>query len=163
MRLTPIERLLKNLKKEIPSYMRREFLPKDVAYEKLRQVTGHDFGDDIEKWEEWIREQVAAGVEFHFSKADPSMTRTRVQVIEATQAGDRDVVVGWLERGEIATDMVLESEGSRDCWRILGVSFTPVDARQNGLRGMSLERVGHDNPIRSGQILHSADGGNDQG
>jgi hypothetical protein len=55
MRLTPIERLLKNLKGEIPPYMRREFLPKDVAYEKPKQMTGQDFGDNVEQWEAWVR------------------------------------------------------------------------------------------------------------
>ena len=70
VRLTPIERLLKNLKEEIPPYMRREFLPKDVAYEKLKQMTGQDFGNNIEQWETWIREQEAAGVEFRVSRDD---------------------------------------------------------------------------------------------
>ena len=40
MRLSPIQRLLKNLKGEIPGYMRREYLPKEVAHEKLRAMTG---------------------------------------------------------------------------------------------------------------------------
>jgi len=70
MRLTPIERLLKNLKEEIPPYMRREFLPKDVAYEKLKKMTGQDFGNNIEQWETWIQEQEAAGVEFRVSRDD---------------------------------------------------------------------------------------------
>src|SRR4051812_20962975 len=64
MYLTPIERLLKNLKGEIPSSMRREYLSKEVAYEKLKVMTGIDLGLDIEKWEHWIQEQQAAGIEF---------------------------------------------------------------------------------------------------
>jgi len=70
MRLTPVEWLLKNLKGEIPAYMRREYLPKAVAYEELKQMTGQDFGDNVELWETWIREQEAAGVEFRLSGDD---------------------------------------------------------------------------------------------
>ena len=70
MRLTPMERLLKNLREEIPSYMRREYLPKDVAYERLKKMTGQDLGDDVERWEAWVEEQKAAGVEFRVSKSD---------------------------------------------------------------------------------------------
>jgi hypothetical protein len=70
MRLTPVERLLKNLKEEIPPYMRREYLPKDVAYERLKKMTGQDFGSDIERWEAWVEAQEAAGVEFRVSKDD---------------------------------------------------------------------------------------------
>ena len=68
MRLTPVEGLLKNFKGEIPPHMRREFLPREVAYEKLKAMTGQDFGDDIVAWEDWIKAQEAAGVEFRISK-----------------------------------------------------------------------------------------------
>jgi hypothetical protein len=64
MRLTPVQRLLKNLKGDIPPYMRREFLPKDVALEKLKTMTGQDFGFDANAWSVWIKEQEASGVEF---------------------------------------------------------------------------------------------------
>ena len=64
MRLTPIQGLLKNLKGEIPAHMRREFLPKDVAYEKLKSMTGQDFGYDSIAWQKWIHEQEEAGVKF---------------------------------------------------------------------------------------------------
>jgi hypothetical protein len=47
--------------------MRREFLLKDVAYEKLKEMTGQDFGANIEQWENWIQEQEAVGVEFRLS------------------------------------------------------------------------------------------------
>ncbi len=68
MRLTPIERLLKNLKQEIPPYMRREYLTREVAYEKLKAMTGQDFGLDSEQWETWVQEQEAAGVMFRINK-----------------------------------------------------------------------------------------------
>jgi hypothetical protein len=70
VRLTPVEWLLKNLKGEIPEYMRREYLPKAVAYEELTQMTVQDFGDNVGLWEAWIREQEAAGVEFRLSEDD---------------------------------------------------------------------------------------------
>jgi cell division protein FtsX len=51
--LTPHQRLLKNLRQEIPidsmSYMSRE-----EAYLSLKQETGQDFGYDDEKWENWL-------------------------------------------------------------------------------------------------------------
>jgi hypothetical protein len=52
MKLTPVERLLKNLHEEIPPHMRRGFLPKGVAYERLKQMTGQDFGDNVGEKEE---------------------------------------------------------------------------------------------------------------
>jgi len=68
MRMTLTLGLLKNLKGEIPSYMRREFLPKEVAYEQLKKVTGQDFGMDAGLWEKWVREQEASGVVFRAPK-----------------------------------------------------------------------------------------------
>ena len=70
MRHTPIERLLKNLNEEIPPYARREYLTREVAYEKLKAMTGQDFGLDAERWEEWVREQEVAGVCFRISEDD---------------------------------------------------------------------------------------------
>jgi len=67
MRITLTQGLLKNLRGEIPSYMRREFLSKEVAYEKLKRLTGQDFGMDPHRWEEWINAQEAAGKVFHVS------------------------------------------------------------------------------------------------
>jgi hypothetical protein len=67
MKLTLTEGLLKNLKGEIPPHMRREFLPMESAYEKLKSMTGQDFGYDSAAWEKWIEEQKAAGVEFRIS------------------------------------------------------------------------------------------------
>ena len=47
MRLTPIQGLLKNLAGEIPPQARREYLPPEVAYEKLKAMTDADFGMDV--------------------------------------------------------------------------------------------------------------------
>jgi hypothetical protein len=71
MRLTLMAGLLKNLKGEIPSYMRREFIPKEAAYERLKEITGKDFGMDAQLWEAWIREQEAAGVTFSVTPKGP--------------------------------------------------------------------------------------------
>jgi hypothetical protein len=54
MRLTLIDGLLKNLKQEIPPHMRREYLTRERAYEKLKAITGQDFGFDVERWQAWI-------------------------------------------------------------------------------------------------------------
>ena len=70
MRLTPVERLLKNLKQEIPPYMRREYLTRETAYEKLKIMTGQDFGFDAVKWESWVQAQEADGVTFRISKEE---------------------------------------------------------------------------------------------
>jgi len=70
MRLTLIERLLKNLKQEIPPYMRREYLTRDVAYEKLKAITGQDFGLESDQWEAWVQTQETAGVVFRISRKD---------------------------------------------------------------------------------------------
>lgn len=64
MRLTPIERLLKNLAGEIPQRMRREYLAPEIAYEKIKAMTGEDFGMDAAKWKTWVSEQEANGREF---------------------------------------------------------------------------------------------------
>lgn len=54
--LLPLEGLLKNLKQEIPSYRRREYLTRERAYELLKQWTGQDFGFDADKWGDWVHE-----------------------------------------------------------------------------------------------------------
>ena len=68
MRITPSQLCLKNLKGEIPAYMRREYMPKEQALEMLKAMTGQDFGLDVQRWEEWIAEQEATGVVFRFPK-----------------------------------------------------------------------------------------------
>ncbi len=47
--------LLMNLKQHIPRG-RREYLPRDRAYELLKAHTGKDFGDQIEQWEAWVEQ-----------------------------------------------------------------------------------------------------------
>ena len=39
----------------------RQYMPQEVAYQLLKQVTGQDFGYDHIKWESWIEEQIAEG------------------------------------------------------------------------------------------------------
>ena len=53
-RLMLLKGLLLNFKGEIEKG-RREYLPKNEAYQSLKLHTGQDFGDDIEKWEAWIK------------------------------------------------------------------------------------------------------------
>jgi hypothetical protein len=62
--MTLVEGLLKNLRGEVPSYMRREFLSKEAARQKLMKLTGQDFGVDAAGWESWIRTQQASGKQF---------------------------------------------------------------------------------------------------
>lgn len=61
---------MKNLKGEIPSYMRREHLPREEALARLKIMTGQDFGLDADRWESWIKEQQAAGTVFRVPKDD---------------------------------------------------------------------------------------------
>lgn len=53
-RMGPLELLLANYKEEIPKG-RREYRPKAQAYASLKRLTGKDFGDDLSKWESWIK------------------------------------------------------------------------------------------------------------
>ena len=53
-RLTPLQGLLMNLNQEIEAG-RREYLSKEQAYEKLKKLTGQDFGYDAEKWRKWVK------------------------------------------------------------------------------------------------------------
>jgi len=53
-RITPVEGFLLNLEQKIEE-CRREYLPRDAAYEKLKSLTGEDFGYDTEKWRTWIK------------------------------------------------------------------------------------------------------------
>ncbi len=53
-RLTLLEGLLLNLKGEIEP-RRREYLPKKEAYQQLKLHTGQDFGDDVDRWQQWIQ------------------------------------------------------------------------------------------------------------
>lgn len=57
MRLTLLQGLLKNLKGEIPEHMRREHLSKEMAHQRLIEVTGQQFAmDDIDAWTQWIKD-----------------------------------------------------------------------------------------------------------
>lgn len=53
-RLTPLQGLLMNLNREIEEG-RREYLSLEQAYEKLKELTGQDFGYDVEKWRKWLK------------------------------------------------------------------------------------------------------------
>jgi hypothetical protein len=48
-----------NLRGEISEGRRREYLPPERALELLRQWTGQDFGLDADRWESWLRANVA--------------------------------------------------------------------------------------------------------
>lgn len=75
MRLTPLQILLKNLKGEIPPYMRREFLTKDSAHRVLIKVSGENFAiDAIEDWTRWV-------------KANNSMRYSALHQIEISEEG----------------------------------------------------------------------------
>jgi hypothetical protein len=56
-RLTLYNGLLLNLEGKIKEG-RREFLPRQEAYEKLKQLTGQDFGYEVLRWRDWIRRDV---------------------------------------------------------------------------------------------------------
>lgn len=56
MQLFPNELALANLKGEIPED-ERGFCTVDEAVEWLKELSGLDFGRDVAKWEEWVREQ----------------------------------------------------------------------------------------------------------
>jgi hypothetical protein len=57
-RLTLLQGLLMNLEESISS-SRREYLPKHVAYEQLKQRTGQDFGYDVHAWRIWLKEKTS--------------------------------------------------------------------------------------------------------
>jgi hypothetical protein len=51
-RITLLKGLLMNLNQEIQKG-RREYLSRDAAYERLKTLTGEDFGYDIDAWNHW--------------------------------------------------------------------------------------------------------------
>jgi hypothetical protein len=53
-RLLPLKGLIKNIKGDIPQRHVRLYLPKDRAYQLLKELTGQDFGEDINAWKNWI-------------------------------------------------------------------------------------------------------------
>ena len=50
---------LRNLKGSIPRG-RRRYMPKEEAYEYLKQITLQDFGYDIQAWERWFADRPLA-------------------------------------------------------------------------------------------------------
>lgn len=58
MQLFPDELGLANLKGEI-SEDERGFMPKHEAYAWLKELSGKDFGLDVEAWAAWVRENAA--------------------------------------------------------------------------------------------------------
>jgi aminopeptidase C len=54
-RITLFQGLLMNLGQEIEED-RFEYLTKEEAYRQLKQLTGQDFGYDVKKWKQWIKE-----------------------------------------------------------------------------------------------------------
>ena len=68
MRITLYSGLLKNLKGEIPIEARREYLTKQKAYERLKELSGCSFAmDDIASWERWVAEKERTGTQKHGS------------------------------------------------------------------------------------------------
>lgn len=51
-RITLLKGLQMNLNQEIQKG-RREYLSREVAYEKLKTLTSEDFGYDIDAWNNW--------------------------------------------------------------------------------------------------------------
>ena len=60
MRLKPYQILLYNLKEKFhpdDGATRRIYMTKEDAYNMLKTLTEQDFGYDVEKWEEWLKEK----------------------------------------------------------------------------------------------------------
>ena len=53
MKLTPFQSYLRSL---LLSPGRFGYLPKEEALRRLREITGVDLGDDVERWRQWGRE-----------------------------------------------------------------------------------------------------------
>ena len=56
MRASFYELLLWNLRGDFEEGDGMAYIPKEKAYEELKQKTGHDFGYDSEAWENWLDE-----------------------------------------------------------------------------------------------------------
>jgi hypothetical protein len=52
-RLTFDQLLIANLGDELPR-LTRGYIPKERAYEILKESTGQDFGYDVKAWKKWI-------------------------------------------------------------------------------------------------------------
>lgn len=55
-RLRPFQLLLQNLEGKISPDAGRHYRTKERALAELKQQTGQDFGDDVEAWRRWLRE-----------------------------------------------------------------------------------------------------------
>jgi hypothetical protein len=56
MQLLPNELALANLRQEIPCD-ERGYCTAEEAYEWLKELSGVDYGFDVDKWEKWVSEQ----------------------------------------------------------------------------------------------------------
>lgn len=54
-RLTFDQLLIVNLKERLPKGV-RGYMTKESAYLALKEFSGEDFGDDIEAWERWYKD-----------------------------------------------------------------------------------------------------------
>ena len=54
-RLGLVEGLLLNLARKIDPN-RREYLSAEESYLRLKEMTGQDFGYDVERWRAWFKE-----------------------------------------------------------------------------------------------------------
>jgi hypothetical protein len=57
-RIYLLEGLLLNLEQKIQAG-RREYLDRSAAYERLKAITGQDFGYDSQQWRNWIKHHKA--------------------------------------------------------------------------------------------------------
>jgi len=48
--------LLLNLEGKVIPRTRRDYLPREKAYEMLKKDTGQDFGYDVKAWKKWLEE-----------------------------------------------------------------------------------------------------------
>jgi hypothetical protein len=53
--IEPIERLLVNLELDVDPADVFLFVSKDVAVERLKEITGQDFGYDARQWRQWLQ------------------------------------------------------------------------------------------------------------
>ena len=54
-RLTLEQLLLVNLAEQMPSRFTLGYMTKEDAYERLKEMTGQDFGYDLDAWKAWLR------------------------------------------------------------------------------------------------------------
>ena len=71
MKISPFQLYLKSL---THGPVRLGFLEKKVAYDRLKRITGQDFGYDLAKWKAWGQEhpEIADGLNQHPAKSKNS-------------------------------------------------------------------------------------------